>query len=84
MRRVFVHTMMSLDGFIAGPNDDMSWVLRHAGEMPGAVVRTRLALSTVGASSTFRQLTVRPERLRLGDQEARRWDLGGDSPPCGN
>src|SRR5437764_12918518 len=34
----FVHTMMSLDGFIAGPNDDMSWVFRHAGEMPGAVV----------------------------------------------
>ena len=38
MRNVFVHTMMSLDGFIAGPNDDMSWVFRHAGEMPSAVV----------------------------------------------
>jgi hypothetical protein len=24
MANVFVHTMMSLDGFIAGPNDDMS------------------------------------------------------------
>jgi hypothetical protein len=30
--------MMSLDGFIAGPNDDMSWVFRHADDMPGAVV----------------------------------------------
>ena len=38
MGNVFVHTMMSLDGFIAGPNDDMSWVFRHAGDMPGAVV----------------------------------------------
>jgi dihydrofolate reductase len=38
MSKVFVHTMMSLDGFIAGPNDDMSWVLRRAGDMPGAVV----------------------------------------------
>ena len=38
MSNVFVHTMMSLDGFIAGPNDDMSWVLRYAGEMPSAVV----------------------------------------------
>jgi dihydrofolate reductase len=38
MGSVFVHTLMSLDGFIAGPNDDMSWVLRHAGAMPGAVV----------------------------------------------
>ena len=38
MGNVFVHTMMSLDGFIAGPDDDMSWVLRHAGNMPGAIV----------------------------------------------
>ncbi len=38
MGNVFVHTMMSLDGFIAGRDDDMSWVLRHAGDMPGAVV----------------------------------------------
>jgi len=38
MGSVLVHTMMSLDGFIAGPNDDMSWVFRHAGDMPGAVV----------------------------------------------
>jgi dihydrofolate reductase len=38
MGNVFVHTMMSLDGFIAGPNDDMSWVLRYADDMPGAVV----------------------------------------------
>lgn len=38
MASVLVHTMMSLDGFIAGPNDDMSWVFRHAGDMPGAVV----------------------------------------------
>jgi dihydrofolate reductase len=30
--------MMSLDGFIAGPNDDMSWVFRHASDMPSAVV----------------------------------------------
>jgi dihydrofolate reductase len=38
MGNVFVHTIMSLDGFIAGPNDDMSWVLRHAGDMPSGVV----------------------------------------------
>lgn len=38
MGKVSVHTLTSLDGFIAGPNDDMSWVLRYAGDMPGAVV----------------------------------------------
>ena len=26
MGKVLWHTMMSLDGFIAGPNDDMQWV----------------------------------------------------------
>ena len=30
MANVLVHTMMSLDGFIAGPNDDMSSVLSVA------------------------------------------------------
>lgn len=38
MASVFVHALLSLDGFIAGPNDDMSWVLRHAEDMPSAVV----------------------------------------------
>jgi dihydrofolate reductase len=43
MGKVFVHTMMSLDGFIAGADDDMSWVLRHADDMPGAVVEEVIA-----------------------------------------
>jgi dihydrofolate reductase len=43
MGYVFVHTMMSLDGFIAGPHDDMSWVFRHAGDMPSAVVEEVIA-----------------------------------------
>ena len=34
---------MSLDGFVAGPDDDMSWVLRHADDMPGAVVEEVIA-----------------------------------------
>jgi dihydrofolate reductase len=43
MGNVFVHTMMSLDGFIAGPNDDMSWVLRHAADMPNETVEEVIA-----------------------------------------
>ena len=38
MGNVFVHTIMSLDGFIAGPDDDMGWVFRHAGDMPSGLV----------------------------------------------
>jgi dihydrofolate reductase len=38
MGGVFVHTLMSLDGFISGPNDDMSWVLHHVDDLPSAVI----------------------------------------------
>lgn len=38
MGNVLVHTTMSLDGFIAGPNDDMSWVFRHAGDVPSELI----------------------------------------------
>jgi dihydrofolate reductase len=38
MGNVLVHTLMSLDGFIAGPDDNMSWVFRHVGDMPSTVV----------------------------------------------
>ena len=31
MGKLLWHTMMSLDGFIAGPNDDMQWVFGVAG-----------------------------------------------------
>src|SRR5436309_7265479 len=57
MGNVFVHTMMSLDGFIAGPNDDMSWVFRHAGDMPGAVVDEVIART--GAVLAGRRVNLR-------------------------
>ncbi len=43
MGNVFVHTLVSLDGFIAGPHDDMSWVFRHVDDMPGHVVEEVIA-----------------------------------------
>jgi dihydrofolate reductase len=47
MGKVLWNTMMSLDGFIAGPNDDMQWVFGvdgGAGEMAGEIVRSTGAL----------------------------------------
>jgi dihydrofolate reductase len=47
MSKVLWNTMMSLDGFIAGPDDDMRWVFGvdgGAGETVGAVVRSTGAL----------------------------------------
>ena len=43
----FWHTMMSLDGFTAGPNDDMSWVFgldAGSGETADEVVASTGAL----------------------------------------
>ena len=47
MDKVLWNTMMSLDGFIAGPDDDMQWVFGidgGAGETVGAIVRSTGAL----------------------------------------
>ena len=47
MDKVLWNTMMSLDGFIAGPNDDMRWVFGidgGAGETAGEIVRSTGAL----------------------------------------
>jgi dihydrofolate reductase len=71
MANVFVHTMMSLDGFIAGPNDDMSWVFRHARDMPSAVVEEVIART--GAVLAGRRVyevgrrVQRPEKRGLFD-----------------
>ncbi len=38
MAIVLAHTTMSLDGFIAGPNDEMDWVFEHAADVPPGIV----------------------------------------------
>jgi hypothetical protein len=43
MGRVLVHTTMSLDGFIAGPNNDKGWVFGHAGDLPSELVEQVIA-----------------------------------------
>ena len=47
MADVLAHTTMSLDGFIAGPNDEMDWVFEHAADVPAALVDDVIA--TTGA-----------------------------------
>jgi dihydrofolate reductase len=47
VRKLLWHTMMSLDGFIAGPNDDMQWVFGvdgGGGQTSDEVVRSTGAL----------------------------------------
>src|SRR5438067_5495828 len=44
---VLANTTMSLDGFIAGPNDQMDWVFEHAADVPAALIDEVIA--TTGA-----------------------------------
>lgn len=40
MGNVFIHLTMSLDGFIAKPDDDLSWMFQHGSdEMAGQIMK---------------------------------------------
>lgn len=57
MGKVLWHTMMSLDGFIAGPNDDMRWVFGvdgGEGETMDEVVARRARCWSVAGRRTLR------------------------------
>jgi dihydrofolate reductase len=63
MGRVLWHTVMSLDGFIAGPNDDMQWVFGVDDEGGGTaddVVRS------IGALLVGRRTQAVEDRLQPG------------------
>src|SRR5437764_14704608 len=47
MADVLAHTTMSLDGFIAGANDEVDWVFEHAADVPAALIDEVIA--TTGA-----------------------------------
>src|SRR6266511_50447 len=55
--------MMSLDGFIAGPNDDMSWAF---GVEPGSGVTVKRVLSSTGALLVGRRTQDVEDRLQPG------------------
>jgi dihydrofolate reductase len=57
------HTMMSLDGFIAGPNDDMSWAF---GVEPGSGNTVDEVLSSTGALLVGRRTQDVEDRLQPG------------------
>jgi dihydrofolate reductase len=57
------HTMMSLDGFIAGPNDDMSWAF---GMDPGSGETVDAVLSSTGALLVGRRTQDVEDRLQPG------------------
>jgi dihydrofolate reductase len=63
MGKVLWHTMMSLDGFIAGPNDDMQWVL---GVDEGDGQTTDEIVREIGALLVGRRTQDVEDRLQPG------------------
>lgn len=63
MGKLLWHTMMSLDGFIAGPHDDMSWVF---GVQTGSGETVKQVLSSTGALLVGRRTQDVEDRLQPG------------------
>ncbi len=65
MSKVFIHATMTLDGFIARPNDDIDWAFRY-----GSDAMAEGTLQAVGAvvlgNRGFREGTVTIDRLPYG------------------
>jgi hypothetical protein len=75
MGNVLVHALMSLDGFVACPNDDMSWVFRHTGDMPGAPVEV---IARTGAVLAGRRVDEVGRRVQRPDARG----LFEETPTC--
>lgn len=63
MGKLLWHTMMSLDGFIAGPNGDMSWVF---GTAAGSRQTVDAVLASTGALLVGRRTQDVEDRLQPG------------------
>ena len=63
MGKLLWHTVMSLDGFVAGPNDDMSWVF---GSDAGSRQTVDEVLSSLGALLVGRRTQDVEDRLQPG------------------
>lgn len=63
MGKLLWHMMMSLDGFIAGPNDDMNWVF---GVDAGSGETVKQVLSSTGALLVGRRTQDVEDRLQPG------------------
>lgn len=74
MASVLVHTTMSLDGFIAGPNHEMDWVFDYAGDVPAGLIDEVIA--TTGAILGGRhgyEVGRRAERTETSGPFGGRW-----------
>ncbi len=58
MGKVIVHATMSLDGFIAGSNDEMDWAFKHGGPDPVVDEVIKTTGSVVLGKRTF-EVTVK-------------------------
>jgi len=62
MGRVVIHATMSLDGYIAGPNDDLNWMSDYVGPNKVADEVIGMAGAIVGGGRFFRLIEKRLEQ----------------------
>ncbi len=61
MGQVVIHATMSVDGFIAGPNDDMSWMAAYVGPNEVADQVVKMVGAIVSGGRLFRVMEKRLE-----------------------
>jgi hypothetical protein len=76
MAKLLWHTMMSLDGFIAGPGDDMGWAFGLEGGEGGT---TDEVVRSTGALLVGRRTQAVEDRLQPGSTAA---PIAGRSSCC--
>jgi hypothetical protein len=77
MGRVLWHSMLSLDGFVAGPNDDMRWVFDANSGSGGSADKV---VHSIGALLVGRRTQDVEDRLQPGFYWARTPDPSCTAP----
>ena len=65
MGNVFIHLMMSLDGFVAGPNEDLTWTDQYDSDEMAEQIMEEVGAVIVG-NSGFREGTMTEDTLPYG------------------
>ncbi len=68
MSKVIIHVAMSLDGFIASPNDDVAWSFRYGSDQMASQVMQNIGAVVLG-NRGFREGTMNEERLPYGGMQ---------------
>lgn len=80
MPRVIVHATLSLDGFIAGPHDEMDWVFHYTGDAMASQIMSQTGAVVLG-KRTF-DISLKNNQLPYGGMvKAPHFVVSGQAQP---